>query len=474
MTRTTQSDKYWTPNEKWPSEIVTSVPGSSNFSRMGVIHTAMKACPSITSLCIRIAHLGCFSSPDRWNFPLDLAGSDVHLSSPEVLELERFDFSEREWDRIRPPWQHWPRLRTFGFTWDAVRWWMQDIWAYPLELIEPWCSWIGSGTALQWWHLRKLPQGQKLKTNLQLWMDTMDFSKVRRLAIKDPRVRSGDDPLFIQLPKTLLSLRGLALWGSWGCHCGGCVDDQGVPLPSALTFILSLPPNSLTHLTWLDSGACSNSTLRSILEHHGSSLTSFEWRHSELKWQRRPAFTTEAIRSIGALAPNISRLVIDLNRDGCMPYGELGAIAESFPELTRLTIYMELADRTKNLTVSLGPPDETDVDLFKGPKLTESECLALFSFLKNTKIGSELISVQVRAGDWTRPFDGGVRSQRSWLEQRMVWFECGVQGEGVVFQSEEETFCQELELERRGFGGRDAVYTYAELADGGCSRISFD
>ncbi|KAF4462564.1 hypothetical protein FALBO_10618 [Fusarium albosuccineum] len=458
--KTRKRRQYWTPAEPCPREIITSIPGPSVFSRMDVIHEAMKTCSSITTLSIRPTFSGCYAGPDRWNLPFDLTGSEIYLSSPEVLELERYDFSDREWDTIRPPQLEWAPQWPPSLGWSSLSWWCSDIMSYPYELMQRWCSWASSSRASQWRNLRSLPPKQRQKTNLELWMDAMDFTGVKTLAIKNPRVHSREDPLFTKLPRVLHNVRNLTIWGSWGCTDGGCFDQDGVPIPSALTFILALSHNSLTHLTWLDGGTCDADILKRVLERHSSTLETLEWRHSEINWHRRPVFTAAGFRSMGALLPNLRTLIIDLNRNEDMPYAELTAIAESFPNLTRLTTYWELSDDTKDLTVPLGPDDESWEDFYKYPKITEAEFLSLFNYIQSAKVGKKFESVQFRAGDWTRSYHSGVRSMKSWLEQRYLWFEFPVDG-----ASKDGYLCQELQLDRGLDDKLESVYSFAELAD---------
>ncbi|KAG7286847.1 hypothetical protein NEMBOFW57_009165 [Staphylotrichum longicolle] len=85
---------------------------------------------------------------------------------------------------------------------------------------------------------RRLPKDQRDKTNLDLWLDAMDFSRIHTLQLNHTRGRYALTAQVAQkLPARLTSLTSLAVHNA--------IAEQ---------FILALPNNSLSHLSWWNSG----------------------------------------------------------------------------------------------------------------------------------------------------------------------------------------------------------------------------
>ncbi|KAK1715498.1 uncharacterized protein BDZ83DRAFT_756283 [Colletotrichum acutatum] len=182
-------------------------PSNADYKSLDEVHDALTHCPNITSLNLRVGEIGCVGEPDRWSLPLDPAGTSRYFPVLDTLSLEKYQFYDTDGDYLRPL-RGWTHLS----------------------------AWIWSGGAFGWVKWGLLTEDQRSVNNIELWLDAMDFSKIRNLSILD-----YDGPLETlvesKLPQSLPSLRTLRLERS-----------------TTVDFALSLPPHSLHSLSWLDAG----------------------------------------------------------------------------------------------------------------------------------------------------------------------------------------------------------------------------
>ncbi|KAK2040362.1 hypothetical protein LZ31DRAFT_474655 [Colletotrichum somersetense] len=348
-------------------------PGDPFLATMRDVHDTLSRCPDIKSLKLRVTGLGCSDHPDRWSFPFDLAGSSRYPSTLEALDLEGYHFDDSAWaEASRPPYP------TGSWVWDTV-------------------EWLGSGRARDWLRWLPLSREQKAKTNLDLWLDAMDFSHVRELSLRGVWGRSPD---LRALAPRLKSLRSLTVVG------GG---------PWARDLILALPENSLTSLTWLSSGETGASVLP-VLRRHAQSLTSLEWREAESNYRQRRVLTPEEMEELGHMAPKIERLTLDL---------------------VNVTVFLEIASECRRQLESsrdqggysgpLWKPNEPEpcggVDSMAQPLLDRPGAATLFELLREKKAGTELTKAVFYAGDWERPWDGAL-AEDQWLDGRQAFVVC--------------------------------------------------
>ena len=380
------------------------------FSSMAAIHAALLRCADITTLQVRVTLRGCADWPDRFNFPFDPRGGTRYASAPHVLSLDGYDADQIERDpcegRSVPSWRE-----RFAF-WTQLR------------------------TAWQCLDYSPLPEAQRNKTNLDLWLDAMDFSRIQTLQLNYTR---GHDTLTEQvvrkLPSRLTSLESLAL--------NGALAEQ---------FILALPNSSLRHLSWQNPGYGdwehtlndSNATLSDplpplgpVLQHHGSSLLSLEFHTDEWDYRGRPTLSVQELGELVTLAPGLESLTLDLNRqsDGTdagqrWPWKGLQLLTEALPELTELTIYLELANechreesRRHPWGFSLTGEPSNCTEHYAQPRLNQTSGIEMARFLWQHKAGQSLRKVSFRAGDWTIPWDGPLKAD-NWLEGQRVWVDC--------------------------------------------------
>ncbi|KAJ0309781.1 hypothetical protein Brms1b_009005 [Colletotrichum noveboracense] len=267
---------------------------------------------------------------------------------------------------------------------------------------------------LKW---RLLPRDQRAKTNLELWLEAMDFYQLQSLSIRCDSCRDSSTDLIVKLlaPK-LPSLRSLS------------VEELDM-----LDFILAIPAGSLNQFTWIKP-QYSEETLRLILEHHGSSLTELEWRSAETLYRPRPLLPMPILRDMGHLAPRLKALTIDLNRHNTSwPLDDMATLMKSIPNtLSNLTIYFEMASeyrRQKNDDYWDGRGE--NIEEFAQPLLNSTTARELARFLQEHG-GQSLEQVEFFAGDWERDW-GEPLQFTDWLHQRRAWIHCDMgKGKGEV------------------------------------------
>jgi hypothetical protein len=376
-----------------PTRIKTVIPGRGKMATMADVHSVMKTCPDITSLNLRITLLGCSEWPDRWNFPFNQFGGERYPAKLRYLSLEGYEFNGSDYDNIQPPkFESHARQSS-----DVVR------------CFSDFMNWLTSAKFWKWLEWRNLPAEQQSKRNIDLWIDAMDFSKIKTLSLAGWKV-----------PFEILKERLGPILQS--------VEDLTVTGKRAKGFILSLQPNTLTDLAWTWTDPYSSS-LAEVLSHHGQSLTTLEWRTPEMDVETRPVMSPPEIRELARLAPNLNTLNIDLNRNGTWPYEELGAISSSMLKLRRLTLYLEVASecrRQRQDTTGRRCTRNCDgLDQFAKPFLNKAEALKLFNLLRNKKVGEPFEFVRFKVGDWSRLWDGPIYMP-PWIENRRGEFECRV------------------------------------------------
>ncbi|KAK1450000.1 hypothetical protein CMEL01_07336 [Colletotrichum melonis] len=367
-------------------------PGDPILATMHDVHKTLSNCDSIKSLKLRVTSLGCSEHPDRWNFPLDLASGSTYPSELESLDLEGYHFGDRIWDEIQEP-----PFRTGSKFWDRM-------------------EWIGSGRAWKWLRYLPLSAEQKIKTNLDLWLDAMDFGSIKNLTLR-PRI--DEYPDVAKLVPHLKSLQSLKVYGAW-----------------AEDLILGLPENSLSHLSWIFSHETGASVLP-IIRHHAQSLKSLEWREAESGTRQRRVMTADEIVELGRMAPNLESITLDINRNGTWPMEHFDALVTNFPKLTNMTIFLEFASECRR---QLGASTEgiygyeqwkmgeasdcgSGIESMAQPPLEIEQAKQLWGHLREKKVGDLLKKVVFYAGDWERPWDGPM-AENEWLEGRRSFFWC--------------------------------------------------
>jgi hypothetical protein len=424
-----------------------------SYGSMHELHSVMSKCPDITDIQLRIRLLGCSEWPDRWNFPFNQAGGDFYPSRLQTLSLEGYRFDESEWERCQPP----PLLPNPKDVYPST-WYRWAGWG------NAWTDWITNGKALQWLRLRALPDEQRAKRNLDLWIDAMDFSAVSNLSIRD--VRRSESPVLVSsLSSQLPALKVLSISGSWG-----------------LNFLRALPGGSLSHLSWRFSGlagqklagssddgntydigdgqSCryldctcernardADAALTEIwLRHGGPQLESLEFRGMETAHRTsREALPVSQLQTIAAAAPNLRSLTIDLDHDdGSWPEDSLRVLATEFSALESLTVFLELSsdcgrksDRDaysylRDWQAYLRMQEEKSRepcigdDQFLKPLVNETTATELFAHMKKMNVesgGGKLSKLTLYSGDWAPAWEGPLYIS-DWIDGRKAWAMC--------------------------------------------------
>ncbi|KAF1940146.1 hypothetical protein EJ02DRAFT_456322 [Clathrospora elynae] len=382
--------RHWTTKDECPTEIKTTISADPcqyydcgdipRFHTMDTVHAALLTCPNITTLDLRVTNTGCSSSPDRWNFPFKPAGGESYPNL-KVLRLEGYDFkgNEQEWKYSVEHWSHayW-------------RWIKYGHW-------KKWLDWI------------RLPLEQRAKSNVELWIDAMDWSGIEELMI-DATGSPTPEAVKKEFGK-LTSLRRL----------------ETTDLP----FIQALPNNSIEHLTWI--GKTGYEDVQVILEHQGESLQSLEYRCPET-W--RCSFDTGFNLSILQNGTqNLTHISINIPRNGTWPLETLEKVA-AIPTLRSADLWMNIQSLCREQMeeyqmnrplipagVIIGEDLCKGEDQFQKPFLGEKSALELFTHMREQKEGEELSEVTFWVGDWTRPWDGALYSP-AWVEGKRAKVIC--------------------------------------------------
>ncbi|KAF2729574.1 hypothetical protein EJ04DRAFT_65241 [Polyplosphaeria fusca] len=375
----------WTPGDKCPDHISTIVPNfdcyndclTKQFGSMVTLHSSLITCPNIQTLDLRLTMLGCTEFPDRWNFPFKLEGGDSYPSL-QSLRLEGYHFTSREWSNDRP----------YASWMDGLPWY------------ERLAEWIFSGRALRVARYSQIPMHQRNKTNMELWLDAMDWSKLETLALLD---NTGQDDL-LGHAGLFPALRDLDIFGS------GNLTTK---------FIQELQPNTLVNLTWTYDW--SPEDLYPVLACQGSSLRRLEMRSGELYRQSSPALGHSQVTLLSQMAPGLEHLSINLRRNGTFPLEILESIS-AIPSLSTLDLWLDILSDCRreipdDLSMTLVEQEEwreqragecAGEDIYQRPFVNSTSALDLFNFMRDKKVGDELRNVTFWVGDWSRPWIGAL------------------------------------------------------------------
>ena len=395
ITAATAAARNWTPADPCPTEIVTTIPAvgipdddAAVFGTMQSVHDALVACADIRRISLRVARIGCSGVPDRWSLPLDLTGDDRYLSAPEEVSLEGHNLHASRWDEVRPP-RGWA---------DRARWLLSD-------------------NARLWWRWRNLPPDQRAKTTLELWLDAMNWTRLRTLAVNASRGGADADSLDGRVAKLLRwqlpELRELRVDGL-----------------EARDFMVGLPETWLQFLTWRNGNWGDNGAFGDVMRRHGSLMKSLELHSDESLQRPRPVLSADQIGELRNFAPGLRSLTLDLpRRRGDWPWEELRGLA-ALPSLSNLTVYVNLARAEGS---------------FAEPQLDCDGALQMAVFAHRNRKTAPLRRILFRAGDWARPWDGPDYLP-GWLEGKRVWTECSLPDEeesplGLVRCHNEKASC---------------------------------
>ncbi|KAJ0356931.1 hypothetical protein COL154_010663 [Colletotrichum chrysophilum] len=377
-------------------------PSDPEMQTMKEIHNTLSNCSSVKSLKLLLTKLQGEFEPDRNDFPFQYPSGSRYPSQLEVLDLEGYRFDEMPWEEARK------MLSSTDST------------------FHKYLDWLGSGKAWSWLKWMWLSKQQKQMTNLDLWLEAMDFSRIKTLVLipPEPSIFSRSKshaPNSTQLAPHLKSLTSLTARGPW-------TGD----------LITALPENSLAHLAWLSSRRPWR-LAEPVIRHHAKSLTSLEWRVSEAEADWRSSINPEQIAELGIMAPNLRDITIDMRQNDVWPYRHLEALATKFPKLENATLFFDMAsycrraiDARKNrmlgrerwkmeMSSNCGPGE----DEFAHPRLDVTSAQDMFEFLVERNEVGQLRKVTFYSGDWDRPREEH-RWGSEWLDGKRTWANCWI------------------------------------------------
>lgn len=362
----------WTTKDQCPDTINTIISSDyctgpdkyrcrewPQFPTMDSVHEALMHCPNLTALDLRVTGLGCSEWPDTWSFPLSPLGGERYANLTS-LRVEGYDFSTVSLSKRSDPYAHENSV---------VQWALKALSAAGMEELS-----------------QKVLKYNPVKSNLQLWLNAMDWSGVEELMIS-----KITDEMLEKLPPRLKSLKRLET--------------------SNMSFIDCFPNNTLTHLTWI--GNSDPHDLPYILERQGASLRNLQFRIPER--ESGPFLPDFNISILPTMAPHLSHIALNIPRNGTWPLDTLDIIA-SLPELSTADIYMNIQSEcaqqrpnTEMMSFATRRAWEGQCDgedQYQKPIISKAGAEKMFGHMRGVKSGVELRNVTFYVGDWTRPWDG--------------------------------------------------------------------
>lgn len=257
--------------------------------------------------------------------------------------------------------------------------------------------------------------GGKPKTNLDMWIEKMDWSQLEELSINTARSEMVDVETL--LPQRVKGLKALSL--------------------DSLPFIRGLREHQLDKLVWV--GKTRAGQLTEILELQGRSLKSLEYRCHEKTCVTWPEHVN--VSALPVLAPELQHVSINLPRhNGTWPFEELRTLA-AMPALKTADLFFQMQPECLLYGQYLGRyhrcgnayrewRDESwatgscrEDNRFASPMLDSRTALEIFTFMRAHKFGEELTKVTFETGYWLGPYDGPLRGDE-FLDDRRTMIIC--------------------------------------------------
>lgn len=359
--------------------------GYCRFPNMTIAHLALTNCPNVKTLDVYLDDGGCTGPElDRTDFPFAEGEKYPSLKS---LVLDGYEFGGM---LVRHELKE-------GRNYGEGREGNSGPCMGPAREEELWDdSHYSSRNAYvdqhnnDWWSQWNLKGGEKPKTNLDMWLQAMDWSHIEELSINTHRTQMVE--AITELPQRLTSLKTLYL--------------------DSLPFIKNLRKNILEELHWI--GETDAEDLHTILSHQGQSLRSLEYRCDEFRCSEWPDYTNTTLLQL--LAPNLQRLSVNLprNGNGTWPLAHLEGLA-NLPSLSHIDLYFRMQAPCSKHDHSFGFPYPScgksyrDVLRCKGnwqfeaPYLNATTASYMFSYLRDNNPSQNISSVTFHTGDWMPP-----------------------------------------------------------------------
>jgi hypothetical protein len=406
----------WTPESLCPTSISASIgfsggdwcavePNSAycRFPNTTIIHNALTHCPAVEELDMYFEVGGCTGPEvDRWNLPVELSQEGQKYPPLKRLKLDGYSFGglwERTEEEPVDP-KDVTDVKLYEDEWDddESRW-------LPNQWIDKKNGWVQEA-----WE-----RDGKTKTNLDMWIEAMDWSQLEELSINTRRSEMVE--VGSKLPQRLTSLKSLHL--------------------NSLGFVQGLKEHTLEKLKWV--GKTKKGQLEQILRLQGESLRSVEYRCDEASCSDWPQHVN--ISAIADLAPHLQHISLNMPRvNGTWPFEDLNALA-NIPSLTSAELYFRLQSdcelygqylgrcfrcgkawqewREENRETGHCHGDQR----YASPFLNATTAQEMFAYLRSHKVGTKLEEIGFKAGDWTGPYDGPLRLEE-FLDGQRVMITC--------------------------------------------------
>lgn len=337
------------------------------YTTMENLHYALLNCPNITALDLHVTMEGCSEWPSRYTFPFNPLGGDTYPNLT-TLRLRGYAFRPRRWPN-REDW-YLPR------------------WGRGWQVAKDGKKFLSNRNWLMWLRWRMSPARQRNKSNLQLWMDAMDWSGIEELALDDVT-----DEIVEKLSDRLTALTSLEV--------------------ANISLIEKLPKNLLKNLTWV--AESSETDLPMILARHGESLESLEFRCDEgscstfdRDFKIPPA--PKALQNLRHLSINVPR------NETALPLDFVANVA-SIPSLRTADLWLKLQSACREQYMDTYTREHwrridegicQGEEQYRKPYITDTTALQMFEHMidKNKSVGGRLSNVTFWVGDWAPRRDG--------------------------------------------------------------------
>ena len=334
---------------------------------MTLTHSVLTHCSNVESLDVWLEHGSCTGIElDLWQFPF----VDEDKYPPlKRLKLDGYKFGglyvsqeEEQQDTeycMGPAGKHaWDK----NYRWSAT---------------SEWVDTTNDGLTRQWDE-----QGGKPNTNLDMWLQAMDWSELEELSINTERAEMAD--AIVELPKRLTSLKHLHL--------------------NSLPFIEGLKNNTLESLKWV--GTTRPGYLDTILSQQGQNLRKLDYRCNEPSCPYWPDHIN--ITALPLLAPRLEHIGVNLPRNSneSWPLAHLSALAR-MPSLTSANLYFRMQAPCRDNFLGYMHPNCRRprqhcfaTESFVTPYLNATTAAYMFSYLRSENTSKKLTSVTFHTGDW--------------------------------------------------------------------------
>ena len=183
--------------------------------------------------------------------------------------------------------------------------------------------------------------------------------------------------------------------------------------------------------------------LTEMLDRHGASLSTLEIHEWEGSHFLRLTLSRHDIDQIKEKCPSLSKLGLDINRDGAWPFELLDPLAAN-RNLSSLELSFELGmnmhDESHYYEYSRGVNRSRD---FRKPLVNTCSTLLLFKRLRSLKQGVELQKLTLTVGDAGREYSHMMRAS-AWGETLAKVYECTVLDGKGDRKGDREAWCEQI------------------------------